>query len=918
MPLANGTKLGPYEIVAPIGAGGMGEVYRARDTRLDRVVAIKVLPEHLADTPASRQRFEREAKSISSLNHPRICQLYDVGSQDCVSYLVMEYLEGETLANRLKKGALLLEQVLKIGMEIAEALDKAHRAGIVHRDLKPSNIMLTKSGAKLMDFGLAKAAGAGPDGPQAAALLLSAAETLTSPSPQFSPLTSAGAIVGTVQYMSPEQIEGKEADSRSDIFALGAVLFEMATGMRAFEGKSQLSVASAILEMDPQPVSAVHPTSPLALDLAIRTSLAKDPDARFQSAHDLALQLRWIAEASAASVRLAPRSSTRRRKSLLAVSVLLVVAAAVLAGYLLAPRDRIARPLHAFIEPPESLTIDSKGDFGGPAMLSPQGDKIVFCAHGRNNPKGLWVRSLESFSTLHLEGTDGAYDPFWSPDGKFVGFFANGKLNRIPAEGGPITVLTDAQNARGASWGPGDVILVAADLRGPISQVSANGGKATPTTTVDAGKHTTHRWPSFLPDGKHFIYLATNHNGGNSAVNGIYFASLDGRENRLIVASDAGGEYASGYLLFHSGTALMAQQFDPGSGKLTGEAEPVVSKIHHDSGVWRTLFTVSRNGLLVYEAGSSEAAGTQLVWFDRTGKRLGQVGDTGSYMDPRVSPDGKRLAVSYGDPQREIWIFGLDRETKTRLTFGQLASGTKVEPAWSPDGRTIAFVSAGSASGGNNTVIFRKASDGSGKEEKLSLDEAGTTPSTQPMVSRGYRFPTWSPDGQYLAYIQADGPGGAALYAKPVAGSGEPFVVVPSPSPQSNIGYFRISPNGRWVAYTSNETGRAEIYVSSFPRGEGKRQVSTNGADNAVWRLDGKELFYDTYSDEFTACTVTEKGKELEIGTPQVLFTANASAIGAKFDVSADGKRFLINLAADEASPPLRLVVNWTAELKRK
>jgi Tol biopolymer transport system component len=362
----------------------------------------------------------------------------------------------------------------------------------------------------------------------------------------------------------------------------------------------------------------------------------------------------------------------------------------------------------------------------------------------------------------------------------------------------------------------------------------------------------------------------------------------------------------------------MAQQFDPGSGKLTGEAQPVVGRIRQDSGVWRTLFTVSQNGLLVYEPGSAETAGTQLVWFDRTGKKLGQVGERGPYMDPRLSPDGNRVAISYGDPQREIWVLGLDRGTKTRLTFSAATSGSKAEPAWSPDGKTIVFTSAFSASGGNNTVISSKAAGGGGTEDLLVASETGPRPSPQAPNLRGYRYPAWSPDGRYFTYIQADGPGGAALYAKPVAGSGEPFVVVASASPQSNIGHYRISPNGRWVAYTSDESGRTEVYIAPFSRGEGKWQVSTNGADFPAWRADGKELFYDSNADEFTACSITEKDNELEIGTPQALFTANAAAVGVEYDVSADGKRFLINLTGDEAPAPLHLVVNWTAELKKK
>jgi Tol biopolymer transport system component len=913
MPLTNGTKLGPYEIVSPLGAGGMGEVYRARDTRLDRTVAIKVLLEHLSSNADLKQRFEREAKSISSLNHPRICQLYDVGWQDGVSYLVMEYLEGETLAERLKKGALPLDQVLKIGMEVAEALDKAHRAGIVHRDLKPGNVMLTKSGAKLMDFGLAKSAGGGLAGAASAAPLLSAAVTMTSPSPQLSPLTTVGTIIGTVQYMSPEQLEGKESDSRSDIFALGTVLYEMATGRRAFEGKSQLSVASAILEKDPEPVSAIQPTSPPALDIAISTCLAKDPDARFQSAHDLMLQLRWIANGSAglqAGSIVAGERGGGAPRWLFAACALLALIAAGLGGALLLRPDISVRTIRTTIEPPEKFAFDIMGDYAGVPVLSPQGDKIVFLAHGPNSPKALWVRALDSFAPQRLEGTEGAFDPFWSPDGKSIGYFTIGKLNRIDAAGGPPIPVADALNARGGSWGVGDVILFAPDIQSGIMQVGANGGKATPVTKMDSSKHTTHRWPTFLPDGKHFLYLATNHNGGKSQENGIYYASLDGKENRILVASDAGGEYASGYLLFHSGTALMAQAFDAASGKLSGEPIAVVGRIRHDSGVWRTLFTVSQTGMLAYEPGSSETVGSQLVWFDRTGKQVGEIGERGSYIDPRISPDGKRVAVGFGDPQKEIWIFDLERGTKTRLTFSQATgNGVNYQPAWSPDGKMIAYTKTLPVSGGGKTAIFSKSANGSGIEKVMVADTNKTGE---------HIYGSWSPDGKYFVDLSRSGEVGYHIEAKAIDGDSPAFTVVATASPQSSISYYRISPDSKWIAYTSNESGQQEVYIAPFPRGEGKWQVTTSGANFAAWRSDGKEIYVSTALQEYTACSVNVAGSELQIGAPKGLFNAISAAIGVESDVAADGKRFLVNVVGDDTPTPLHLVMNWTTELKKK
>jgi eukaryotic-like serine/threonine-protein kinase len=911
MPLANGTKLGPYEIVSPLGAGGMGEVYRARDTRLDRTVAIKVLLSHLSSNADLKQRFEREAKSISSLNHPRICQLYDVGTQDGVSYLVMEYLEGETLAERLKKGALPLDQVLKIGMEVAEALDKAHRAGIVHRDLKPGNVMLTKSGAKLMDFGLAKSGG-GVASAASTAPLLSAAVTLTSPSPQLSPLTTVGTIIGTVQYMSPEQIQGTESDARSDIFALGAVLYEMATGRRAFEGKSQLSVASAILEKEPEPVSALIPASPPALDVAISTCLAKDPDARFQSAHDLMLQLRWIANGSAAlQARYAgSEERTDRPRWLFAACAALALIAAGLGGALLLRPEVNTRPIRTTIEPPEKLSFDMMGDYAAVPVLSPQGDKIVFLAHGPNSPKALWVRALDSFTAQRLEGTEGAFDPFWSPDGRSIGFFTTEKLNRIDAAGGPPIAVADALNARGGSWGADDVILFAPNIQSGIMQVGANGGKATPVTKLDSSKHTTNRWPTFLPDGKHFIYLATNHNGGKPEENGIYYASLDGKENRILVVSDAGGEYASGYLLFHSGTALMAQAFDAASGKLSGEPITVVGRVRHDSGIWRTLFTVSQTGILAYEPGSAETAGSQLVWFDRTGKQVGRVGERGTYMDPRISPDGKRVAVSFGDPQREIWIFDLERGTKTRLTFNQSTSGgVNFQPAWSPDGKTIAYTSNLAVSGGGKTAIFSKSASG-GSAERVMVAEANKTGE--------YIYGSWSPDGKYFVDLSRSVAGGYHIEAKAIDSDSPVFTVVAPASPQTDISYYRISPDSKWIAYTSNESGRKEVYIAPFPSGDGKWQVTTAGADFAAWRSDGKEIYVSTNLQQYTACSVNVNGNELQIGTPQGLFSANAVALGVDYDVAPDGKRFLVNVAGDDTPIPLHLVMNWTTELKKK
>ncbi len=909
MALAAGTKLGPYELSGALGAGGMGEVYRATDTRLARVVAIKVLPDHLSSNLDLRQRFEREARAISSLNHPNICHLYDVGSTpNGTDYLVMEYLEGETLAQRLERGPMPLEQVIKVGIEIADALDKAHRQGIIHRDLKPGNVMLTKSGAKLMDFGLAK--------PTATALSTAAAantpltpstptmtvETLRKP---VQPLTQKGTIVGTFQYMAPEVLQGADADARSDIFSLGCVLYEMATGKKAFEGKSQLSVLAAILEKEPEPISKLQPLTPPALEYAVSTCLAKDPDERWQDVHDLVKQLRWVSQSGsqAAAPLIAMPSRRRRRREILAWAVASVaVVAAILLLIMQAWFQPAQRPIHSVILAPDKTAFDATGDFGGPAVLSPNGEMMVFAAKGADNPKTLWVRSLRNPAAQRLDGTEGASFPFWAPDSRMIAFFAGGKLNKIAAGGGPISTLADAPNARGGSWSKDGVILFAPNFRGELMRVSSQGGNAEAATKVDFTKHTTHRWPWFLPDGQHFLYLATNHNGGVRDQNGIYFASLDGKTNKLIMPSDAGAQYASGYLLFHSQSALMAQRFDPGSGSLSGDAVAVMDKVQHDDTVWRTLFSASDNGLMTYQSGTV-AAGTQLWMLDNTGRQLSMVGDRGQYMDPRISPDQTRIAVGYGSPSEDIWVFDLARKVKTRLTFD---SPTKMHPAWSPDGRTIAYSGRAGSAAAIDVNIYTVPANGAGAPHVV-LEHAGES----------FDSPDWSPDGKVLFYIHSNGPQNSSIYSLRLDGSSKPVLVAAPSNAQENITSFRISPDGRWVAYASTESGVTQVYVTTSSGGGGKWQVSTNGGEYPAWREDGKELYYFDNTDSVYAVAVAAKDGNFEIGEQSKLFQPNASANGVPYDVSRDGKRFLFNLGNQDTSTPLNLVVNWTAELKR-
>lgn len=909
MPLAPGSKLGPYEILSPLGAGGMGEVYRARDARLGRDVAIKVLPPHLAENPEAKQRFEREARAVSSLSHAHICPLFDVGSQDGVEFLVMEYLEGETLATRLARGPLKMDEVQRIAIEIADALEKAHRQGIVHRDLKPGNVMLTKAGAKLMDFGLAKPSMGlmpandllTPSGPTMSVAALTSAA---------SPLTQKGMIVGTFQYIAPEVLQGKDADARSDIFSFGCVLFEMATGKRAFEGKSQLSVFTAILEQEPERISKLQPLAPKGLDEIVTNCLAKDPEERYSSAHDVKLQLRALdlrrtnasvgsATAIPAVSPITPAFDAKRRNLLFAATALGLLAAAGLGYTFAVSRKPADLSLRVQLTPPDKTSFVETGDFGGAPALSPQGDKLAFAAEGPDSRKALWVRSLDNFAAQRLEGTEEAAHPFWSPDGRYIGFFAKGKLNKILASGGPVITLADADNPRGGTWCGNDVIVFAANFQSNLKKVSASGGETTDVTTLDPTKHTTHRWPYCLPDGNHFIYLATNHRGGVPAENGIYFSALDGKDNHQVLATDGGAEFADGRLLYHSQNDIMAQPFDPSTGKLSGEPVSILDKVKFDTGVWRPLFTVSQNGRLAYFPGGESSIGTELVLYDRSGKVLKTIAERASYMDPVFSPDGKRLAFLTGDPLWNVWIMDLDRGTRTRVTFDQTI---KTNPTWSPDGKTIAYLSRVA---GKNSIIAAKPSNGSGVERILVQEP-----------DFALNLPRISPDGKYIVYLREQNGRAVSIAATPIAG-GDPIIVVKSPGLQSTIPGFAISPDGKWMAYTSDETGKYEVYVVPFPTGEGKWQISNGNGTIPAWRRDGRELFYLTVGGDLFATDVSESANELQIGTPHTLFRANIAPMGSIYDVTPDGQHFVVQVSGTGSHEPMNLISNWLAELKK-
>ena len=890
MPLTNGTKLGPYEIVGPLGAGGMGEVYRARDTRLDRTVAIKILPSQLSSDLVRKQRFEREAKTISSLNHPHICVLHDVGHQDGIDFLVMECVEGDTLAKRLEKGPLPLEQVLKYGAQIADALDKAHRSGVVHRDLKPGNVMLTAAGAKLLDFGLAKTIDAAP---------ATNLETLATTS---KPLTGEGTIVGTFQYMSPEQLEGKEADARSDIFSLGAVIYEMATGQKAFSGKSQASLIAAILAAEPAPIARLQPMAPPALERAVKTCLAKDPDERWQTAHDLKLQLQWIAEGgSLAGVPVPIITRRKNRELVLASAAMAAVVAAVFFGVLYwsrAPQN--TRTVRSYIKAMPNSSFLFTGPPSGFA-LSPDGLRVAYVAQNAEGKAMLWVRPLDSLQAHALEGTQEATFPFWSPDSRYIGFFADEKLKKIEASGGPPLPLCDAVGARGGTWNQDGVILFAPITNGTIQRVPAAGGATTPVTTLDPSKgETTHRWPHFLPDGRHFLYVAGTPFGlKENPTNTIVMGTLDSKERKVLMHTHSGAIYASGHILFLRSNTLMAQPFDTKRLELTGDAFPVADPVQEQETILLGEFSASEDGMLAYLEGTS-GANHELIWVDRNGKRSGEVPGQDAYLDPRISPDGKKLAFTLGSPGFDIWSYDIVRGAKTRLTFGSASAQANLYEVWSRDGQRIAYSSVR----GGKYGFYAKSADGSGSEEVL-LEGS----------SQLRYVGDWSPDGKSLAYQEA-GQGKTTIQILPLNGEQKPYTFL-----QSQFAEILpvFSPDGKWVAYCSNESGEMKVYVVPFPGPGGKWQVSPRGGYAPRWRRDGKELFYISSDNKVMAAEVNGSGSSFVVGNITQLFETRVVRVGiGPFDVTADGQRFVIAYEPGESTAAITLVTNWNAELRKK
>jgi Tol biopolymer transport system component len=886
-----GTRLGPYEIQSALGAGGMGEVYKARDTRLDRAVAIKILPATLAADPQFRERFDREARAISQLSHPNICTLHDVGDHEGTAFLVMELIEGETLESRLnglRAGSggqgLPIEQALTIAIQIADALDAAHRAGIVHRDLKPGNVMLTKSGAKLLDFGLAKTGA--PSGAVRGATLLP-----TTPAN----LTVQGTILGTFQYMSPEQLEGADADARTDVFAFGALLYEMLTGRKAFAGKSQATLIAAIVGTTPPPVSSVQPLTPPALDQIIKRCLEKDPGDRWQTARDLLLQLKWVAEGGSQAGVAAPIVARRKGRERLAWGLTGVLAVLLAGVAVVAVRPLLSAPpqqgaMRFSILPPDKQSIS------GAPVISPDGRRIVFVSTNADGAAKLWSRPIEALTAVLLPDTDDASYPFWSPDSRFVGFFASGQLKKIDIAGGSPQVLCDAPSGRGGTWNQKGVVVFASTSVGGLFRVSSAGGSPVAISTLDPARNeNSHRWPHFLPDGRHFLFLSLTAKPEDLA---IYMGDLESKTASRLLSADGEAWYAGGFVVFGRKNTLLAQAFDTKRvGLGTGDPAPVAEKISDAPNSSGLAYSMSDTGVLAYVSGATVGI-SQLTWVDRSGKTVGTLGQPGQYQFPQLSPDGTRLAVTLFGANADIWVADVVRGLMTRATFDVATDSVAV---WSPDGAKITF---GSERVTGYSDLFQRLSSGAGTEEQLSKSTVA-------------KFPfAWTPDGKSLLFSQS-APKGFELWVLPLVGDRKTY---PYLQTGFNSAQAQLSPDGHWVAYASNESGRYEIYVQSFPTPGAKAQLSGSGGNQPRWARDGKEIFYVAADRKLTAVAI-RTDTAVHPGSATPLFEtrlADPAPYGLpQYEVAPDGKRFLLVAAKDTAAVPMTVVLNWTAALPK-
>jgi len=881
VPLAPGTRLGPYEILAPLGAGGMGEVYRARDTRLDRTVAVKVLPAHLSENSEVRQRFEREARAVSQLAHPHICVLHDVGREGDADYIVMEHLEGETLAARIARGPLPTSELLVLGGQIADALEKAHRAGIVHRDLKPGNVMLVRSGAKLLDFGLARATG-----------LASRVSDLTSSPTVSHPLTAEGTLLGTFHYMSPEQLEGREADARADLWALGCVLYEMATGRRPFDGRSQASLIAAILERDPPAVSEVQPLAPPALDRLVRGLLAKDPGERVQTAHDVKLQLAWIAEGGSQAGVPAPVTARRRRREGLAWALAGAAAIAAVA----AAAALWLRPAAA----PRVVRFEIEGPPGSRSLqwprLSHDGRTLAFSATDSNGTPRVWVRSLDALEAVPVAGTEGVQRAFWSPDDRFIAFLADGKVRRVPVTGGAPVAIGDVAGGSDGSWGEGGLIAFDGGPGDSIRAVPVGGGALRPLTTLGTGRREAlHGWPSFLPGGKQFLYVAYPEGSGREGT--MRLGRVGSLEARDLGPSDGRVEYTpEGYLVFPRENTLLAQRFDPRSGKVSGEAMTIGEEVSLGGG--NGDFSVTGNGVLVYRT-QPVGVEARLVRVDRNGGGVTDVAPPGNYVEMSVSPDGRQVALVLRGAREEgydVWVRDFGRGITSRLTFDR---GDDINPVWSPDGQRIAYSS-------NRQGLFRtwvRAASGVGTEDTLGVRADGASGPTG-----------WTPDGATLLLRTRTANGLWNVQTLAVAGAAAPADFVATPFIEA---WARPSPDGVWVAYMSDESGRFQVYVRRADGTGGKWQVSVGGGVMPQWSPNGRELYFQA-PDLSVMASAVEAGAAFSARAPERLFRmplVSPEFGGHRWAPLPDGRFLVLTPAEGEQRARFTVVLHWTREL---
>jgi eukaryotic-like serine/threonine-protein kinase len=879
-----GETLGPYRVLEKLGAGGMGEVYRARDSKLNRDVAIKILPEALATDSAALARFECEAQAVAALSHPNILAIFDFGRQGDTAYAVMELLEGETLRARLAHGALPARKAGEIAVQIAEGLAAAHEKGIVHRDLKPENIFVSGEGrAKILDFGLAK--------------MTRSASSPDAGTQMATGRTGPGTVLGTVGYMSPEQVRGDSVDHRSDIFAFGAVLYEMLAGRQAFGRETATESMTAILKEDPPEISATGSSASPALSRIVQHCLEKKPGERFQSARDIAFALQALSGTGSGPVVARAGLSDLRRLSARAVWLVSgALIASALAGVVWWRSSTPAAQTMHFSAP---FTFSARD-----IAVAPNGRTVAVVGHRESARKDvISLYDVGSPDARSLADSEGATFPFWAPDGKFLAFFADGKLKKMDIAGGPAQTLCDAPSGRGGTWNKQGVIVFAPSgmLLSGLYRIPASGGTPTPISTPDANRgENTHRWPMFLPDGRHFLYLAANVTGASDP-NGIFMGLLDSNEKRFVVKTSTNAAYAApGYLLFYRDNTLFGQRFDVNTLGLTGEPVAILTDIQYLPRIARTVFAVSDNGLLFAQK-SSEASRSRLVWFDRKGNEVGAVGTPDLYANVVLARNGTSVAVDKtdnGTQNTDVWTYDLRRNSTTKLTFDPAIDAM---PVWSPDGSKVMF----SSSRQHMFDLYLKDADGA-KEEQLVVHGGADD------------FPTdWSRDGKYVLYMRARDVWWDLWFVSFPELKSRLFLKT-----SSTVKNGQFSPDGRWVAYASNETGKWEIYVTSFPQARSKWQLSTGGGEQPRWAGNGKEIFF--LSPDGTMMTVPVRtGATFDAGAPAALFQANvrepaANSEQAMYDVDATGQRFLINTPVKKATTqPLSIVLNWNAGLKK-